>query len=71
MSDGLHGFHIHEFGNLTKGCVTAGAHYNPKKQSHGGPTDEIRHIGDLGNVESKGGVAIFDLVDNVIKLHGP
>ena len=27
----LHGFHIHSFGNLSQGCVTAGPHYNPVK----------------------------------------
>ena len=39
-------------GNLTNGCVTAGAHYNPYGLTHGGPSDEIRHVGDLGNIKA-------------------
>ena len=52
----MHGFHIHKLGNLTKGCMTAGPHYNPHGHEHGGPYSAVRHIGDLGNVfaDSKG-----------------
>jgi len=69
---GKHGFHVHEFGNLLKGCTTAGAHFNPEKKNHGAPTDTERHIGDLGNIESTGsGTAKLEIEDHLIKLNGP
>lgn len=30
--------------------MSLGAHFNPKKLTHGAPEDEIRHAGDLGNI---------------------
>ena len=74
LTPGLHGFHIHQFGNLTEGCKTAGPHYNPHNTNHGGPTDdkENRHVGDLGNCEANAeGKAVYDWEDHLIEIHGP
>uniref|UniRef100_V5HA35 Superoxide dismutase [Cu-Zn] n=2 Tax=Ixodes ricinus TaxID=34613 RepID=V5HA35_IXORI len=50
LPPGPHGFHIHQYGDITKGCASAGGHYNPLSMNHGGPDSPVRHVGDLGNI---------------------
>ena len=71
-TNGDKGFHIHEFGDNTNGCTSAGPHFNPFKKTHGAPTDETRHVGDLGNITTDDkGVAKGSLTDPLVKLFGP
>ena len=41
-------------------------------RNHGGPTDEDRHIGDLGNISVRGGKGMSTgrLDDHLVKLEG-
>ena len=41
LSPGLHGFHIHENGDLSEDCKGAGGHYNPAGMNHGAPGAEV------------------------------
>ncbi|XP_026488529.2 superoxide dismutase [Cu-Zn] [Vanessa tameamea] len=73
LSKGKHGFHVHEFGDNTNGCTSAGPHFNPLKQEHGAPNASVRHVGDLGNIEAStdGGVTKVNIQDSQISLAGP
>ncbi|KAE9616711.1 Superoxide dismutase [Cu-Zn] [Lupinus albus] len=72
LAPGLHGFHLHEYGDTTNGCISTGPHFNPSKLTHGAPEDEVRHAGDLGNIVANAdGVAEATIVDNQIPLTGP
>jgi Cu-Zn family superoxide dismutase len=46
----LHGFHIHESGDLREGCKSCCSHYNPQNTEHGGI--DGGHAGDLGNIKT-------------------
>lgn len=73
LTPGKHGFHVHEHGDCSApDASSAGAHFNPTNKKHGGPDDEERHVGDLGNVEAdENGHAHYEYVDKVIQLDGP
>ncbi|KIY63877.1 copper/zinc binding superoxide dismutase [Cylindrobasidium torrendii FP15055 ss-10] len=65
-----HGAHVHQLGNLTAGCASSGGHFNPFNQTHGAPSDEVRHVGDMGNlVADEGGVIEFELEDVWMSLY--
>lgn len=69
---GHYGFHIHQIGDIST-CDAAGSHFNPDGNTHGARDHEVRHVGDLGNIEFEGdgsGIAEIDFVDNVISLKG-
>jgi len=72
-TDAKHGFHVHELGNTTGGCLSTGSHFNPDGNTHGAPSDQSskRHAGDLGNIQSdSNGTAKLSLTDGVISLNG-
>ncbi|XP_068241764.1 superoxide dismutase [Cu-Zn]-like isoform X2 [Palaemon carinicauda] len=72
LTPGLHGFHIHELGDLSGGCASAGGHYNPYKKTHGAPAHRVRHIGDLGNILADSqGRAYVNITDPLVSLVGP
>lgn len=73
LAAGRHGFHIHEFGDCTApDGSSAGRHFAPMGQGHGGPNAARRHEGDLGNLfATEAGVAAFGRVDEVLTLRGP
>ena len=66
-----HGFHIHEAGDMTDGCASACAHYNPYKKNHGDRLSGDRHVGDLGNLQANEfGECHFIFEDYLVKLSG-
>jgi Cu-Zn family superoxide dismutase len=53
LKPGKHGFHIHEKGDCSApDAASAGGHFNPTHQHHGGPSTAQHHAGDLGNIEA-------------------
>lgn len=73
LSRGRHGFHIHQYGDCSSpDGSSAGGHYNPTGNKHGSPTQDNRHMGDMGNiVASEDGNAEINYVDPMITLNGP
>ena len=70
--DGVHGFHIHEWGDTTSADGTSlGSHYNPEGHPHGGPGEPQSHAGDFGNLKADGdGKAHLELTLEGVSLVG-
>ena len=72
LSQGLHGFHIHDVGDCSGSAAeNASGHFNPKSHEHGSPDSIKRHVGDLGNIEAdEEGIAIINIIDKKISFKG-
>merc|ERR1712212_600118 len=71
LSEGKHGFHIHQFGDYSSGCASTGGPFPPPGTPHGGPQDDNRHAGDLGNIIANSeGVATVEITDAQVTLTG-
>ncbi|XP_032676384.1 copper chaperone for superoxide dismutase [Odontomachus brunneus] len=71
LAPGTHGIHIHECGDISKGCDSVGEHYNPNNSLHGDPENKLseRHAGDLGNILADStGRATFRKIDKFLEI---
>ena len=73
LTPGLHGFHIHEFGDCSSADgMSTGGHFNPTHMMHGAPDAEMHHTGDLGNIKAdESGKAVVNVTVKGMHLVGP
>ena len=65
--------HIHEYGDIRKGCSSLGKHWNPTKVQHGSYLYHKKyHYGDMINniISDKNGKFIFTYKDKLLRLRG-
>lgn len=69
-----HAIHIHEYGNISGGCMSTGGHYNPYNKNHGNYiiNGKNRHVGDLVNniMSDVYGNVKLNFEDDLVKLMG-
>lgn len=72
LSKGAHALSVNQYGDISNGCTSTGPHFNPYGKTHGGPNDDERHVGDLGNIVANDeGTSKFDFNDVLLRLNGP
>lgn len=52
LKPGKHGFHVHAFGDLTDGCMSAGPHFNPVS-GHAQRGERVVEWRDMGQETTK------------------
>lgn len=74
QANSTHGFHVHQFGDISaEDGTSAGGHYNPGDDPHGSPDNHQagHHAGDLGNIQANAeGIAEFSKTVDFISLRG-
>ena len=73
LTQGKHGFHIHEYGDLRNDDGTsAGGHFNPYGKPHGAPGAKECHVGDMGNIVATNKVptAHYIYTDSLMSFSG-
>lgn len=71
LPPGEHAMCLHECADFSEGLDTLGGVFNPHNKNHGGPGDEERRVGDLGNiVAGEDKVATGELTSDLIFLAG-
>lgn len=68
LSDGGHGFHIHETGACSPDFAAAGGHFNPGDRGHGPLHKDGAHAGDLPNIYAINGTARADILTPNVTL---
>ena len=75
LEPGEHGWHLHAMGECDPSGLepfaTAGPHWNPTGDQHGGPDDPTAHVGDFGNlVAGENGRAEMEMTTDRFTLSG-
>ena len=69
IQDGLHGFHVHEYGDMSQGCHSMGPHFDSQiSPSDHGDIEGFGHWGDFGNVLAKNHSIEINLFSKRISL---